>query len=62
VLGDGTLHVFDVYTGKIEWMSAVRTVTVLESETTPLVGMSLIAGSKLEIEALDGGSVILKPL
>jgi predicted aspartyl protease len=40
VLGSGALHVFDVFSGILEWRGGQISVAVLASETTPLVGMS----------------------
>jgi predicted aspartyl protease len=62
VLGSGAIHVFDVFTAEIVWSSGRAAIAILATETTPLIGMSLIAGHRLQIEAVQGGSVILEPL
>ena len=54
--------IFDMYTATVIWDGEVRTVDVAASETEPLIGMSLLYGFKLEIEAREGGIVTIKSL
>jgi clan AA aspartic protease len=62
ILGDGSVHNFDLYTGKVQWMGGATLVSVIASDTIPLIGMSLLACCKLEIEVIDGGRVRINPL
>ncbi len=43
-LGDGSTCIFDVYRGSVIWDGAFRRIDINASETTPLVGMSLLYG------------------
>lgn len=62
VLADGSLHLFDVYRGAIVWDGRVRPVDVGAAETVPLVGMRLIEGHELRIQAVTGGLVTIGAL
>ncbi|MUG94617.1 clan AA aspartic protease [Scytonema sp. UIC 10036] len=61
-LGDGSEAIFEMYRAIVIWDSQPRVVDVAASEADPLVGMSLLYGFKLEIETVEGGSVIIKAL
>ncbi|MCX5965149.1 MAG: clan AA aspartic protease [Cyanobacteria bacterium] len=59
VLGDGSVKNFDVYLGTIIWDGGIQEITVNASESEALIGMSLLDGYKIEIEARSGGEVRL---
>jgi clan AA aspartic protease len=61
-LGDGTSCIFDVYIAIIIWDGEYRTVDINESETNPLIGMQLLRGYDLRIQAIEGGSVTIEAL
>jgi clan AA aspartic protease len=61
-LGDGSSCVFDVYTGLVIWDGELRRIDVNASETTPLVGMSLLYGYRMQLDAIEGGSVTIQSL
>jgi clan AA aspartic protease len=61
-LGDGSEVIFEVYTGHIIWDGAVQVIDVVASEAMPLVGMSLLYGFKLQVEAVEGGIVTIKAI
>jgi clan AA aspartic protease len=61
-LGDGTACTFDVYLGLVIWDGQYREVYINESETIPLIGMKLLRGYDLQIQAIEGGLVIIKEL
>lgn len=61
-LGDGSQTIFDMYTATVIWNGEIKHIDVAESETEPLIGMSLLYGFKLEIEAVENGLVIIKAL
>lgn len=61
-LGDGSEVTFDVYGGKVIWDGAYRNIPVNESETDPLVGMGLLYGYDLQIQAIEGGCVTIRHL
>jgi clan AA aspartic protease len=61
-LGDGSSCIFDVYTGLVIWDGELRRIDVNASETTPLVGMSLLYGYRMQLDAIEGGSVTIQSL
>lgn len=61
-LADGSVVSLDAYRVGVEWDDRVRVVPALAAEGGPLVGMSLLRGSELRIEAVDGGEVVIRPL
>jgi clan AA aspartic protease len=62
LLADGSESFFDVYEAQVYWHRRWRVVRVAEADTTPFMGMSLLDGSELRIEARDHGKVSIKPL
>lgn len=56
-LGNNTRVDFDLYSATILWDGQERTILVLASEAHPLVGMALLKGFRLYIDAVDGGEV-----
>lgn len=61
-LGDGSEALFDLYAATIIWDGAYREIDVAESETEPLVGMALLYGYRLQIDAVEGGIVRIEEL
>ncbi len=61
-LGDGSEVVFEIYKAATIWDGQNQIVDVAASEADPLVGMSLICGFKLQIEAVEGGLVTIEAL
>jgi clan AA aspartic protease len=59
-LGDGNLVELDVYVVKVKWHDENRDVLALQTEATPLVGMSLLWGSRVGFDAQDGGTVTIE--
>ena len=58
-LGDGSEVIFDMYRATVIWDGQLRVVDVAESDADPLVGMGLLYGFKIEIEAIEGGMVTM---
>ncbi len=58
-LGDGSEVIFDMYRAIVIWDGQLQVVDVAASEAAPLVGMSLLYRFKLEIEAIEGGSMTI---
>ena len=61
-LGDGNVVVLDMYLAKVLWHGQEREVLILEAEGVPLVGMSLLYGSRVILEVVDNGDVTIAPL
>lgn len=61
-LGDGSLRIFDVYRGFVIWDGDVRRIDINGSETTPLVGMSLLYGYRMQLDTIEGGTVTIQSL
>ena len=62
VLADGSVSLFDVYHGKVEWDGRVRSAFVDEFDATPLVGMALLTGYELKVQVRARGKVTIKRL
>ncbi|ACK70898.1 conserved hypothetical protein [Gloeothece citriformis PCC 7424] len=61
-LGDGSEVIFDMYRAVVIWDGQTKVIDVAASEAEPLVGMSLLYGFKIEIEAIERGQVIIEAL
>ena len=61
-LGDGSEVIFDMYRATVIWDGQLQVVDVAASEADPLVGMSLLYGFKVQIEAIEGGIVTIEAL
>jgi clan AA aspartic protease len=59
-LGDGSEVTFEVYAATVIWNGEYRDIPVNEAETDPLVGMSLLYGYDLRIQAVEGGNVTIE--
>ena len=61
-LGDGSECIFDVYQATIIWDEKLLIISIDEAESEPLLGMSLMKGYKLIVDAIAGGLVKLEKL
>ena len=61
-LGDGSEAIFDMYKANVIWDSKLKIIDVAASEAEPLIGMSLLHGFKVQIEAVSGGIVRIEDL
>jgi clan AA aspartic protease len=61
-LGDGTFCTFEVYIGLVIWDGQYREIYINESETLPLIGMQLLRGYDLRVQAIEGGLVTIEAL
>jgi len=62
ILGDGSIQQFDVYTATVMWDNRLRTIEIDAAETIPLIGMSLLYGHELRIQAVENGQVTIEAL
>jgi clan AA aspartic protease len=61
-LGDGSEVVFEIYKASVIWYGQEQIINVVASDAEPLVGMGLLYGFKLQIEAIEGGRVTIEVL
>jgi clan AA aspartic protease len=61
-LGDGSEVVFQMYTASVIWDGRIQIIDVAASEAEPLVGMSMLYGYDLRIQAVEGGTVSIQSL
>jgi clan AA aspartic protease len=61
-LGDGSEVVFEIYKAVVIWDGHNQVIDVAASDAEPLVGMGLLYGFKLQIEAIEGGRVTIEGL
>ncbi len=61
-LGDGSEVVFEMYTASAIWDGQIQIIDVASSEAEPLIGMSLLYGYDLRIQAIEGGNVSVQAL
>ena len=59
-LANGELFEFDVYLAAVAWHERPTDALVLRSEGSPLLGMTLLWGSRITFDALDGGEVTIE--
>lgn len=60
VLADGRQGLFDIYGAMVLWDGRPMAIPVDETESEPLIGMSLMYGYELNVQMLEGGAVTLK--
>lgn len=62
ILGDENRVVLKRYVAKVLWHGAERNVYVLQAEGGPLIGMSLLYGSRLILDVITEGNVTIEAL
>lgn len=61
-LGDGNIVEMESYFVQVNCFGTEREVQVIESESEPLLGMSLLWGNRVCFDAVDGGEVTIQSL
>ncbi len=61
-LGDGSEAIFEMYKATIIWDGRERIIDVAASEADPLIGMSLLYGFKVQIDAVEDGVVTIEAI
>jgi len=61
-LGDGSETLFDLYTAVVIWDGQYRDIYIAESETEPLLGMAMLYGYRLQVDAVERGIVKIEAL
>lgn len=59
-LSDGSVGRFPVYAGAILWNGQNRIIPIFEADTEPLLGMAMLWGSRLVIDAWEDGDVAIE--
>lgn len=59
-LSDGSVGRFPVYVGAILWNGQNRIIPIFEADTEPLLGMAMLWGSRLVIDAWEDGDVAIE--
>lgn len=62
VLGNGSVHRFNVHEASVIWDGKVQSIEINSAEAGPLVGMGLLEGYEVRIEAVTGGDVTIQSL
>lgn len=62
ILGDGSLHTFEVFRAALLWDGETRVVELDAAETDPLVGMDMIHGHEMRMEVVSQGPVTIERL
>lgn len=61
-LADASTSALRVYDARLLWSDRERPVPAYEAEGGPLVGMSLLRGSRLTVDVQPGGQVVIEDL
>jgi clan AA aspartic protease len=61
-LADGELSVMNAYSGRVLWHERQHDVVVIQSEDTAIIGMNLIWGNRVTLEARTDGDVSIEEL
>ena len=61
-LGDSSEVIFQMYRAIVIWDGQFKVVDVAASESEPLLGMSLLYGFKLQVEAVERGTVTIEAM
>lgn len=59
-LATGQRESMSVYDGVISWHGQLRDVEVVETDGDPLLGMAVLIGSKITVDARIGGEVVIE--
>ncbi len=59
-LADGSVTRLDVYLASVVWHGRQKDVLISQAAGTPLIGMSLLEGSRLTMDVADGGDVTIE--
>ena len=61
-LADGSEVQVDYFAGSVSWHGDPHAVVLLAADGKPLIGMELLAGSRLTVEVMPGGGVTVEGL
>ncbi len=61
-LADGSPVLLDMYLATVIWHGKRQEVLISQAEGARLVGMSLLRGSRLTMDVVDGGDVVIEEI
>ena len=61
-LADGSIVRMEDYLASVVWHGQQKDVLISQAAGTPLVGMALLEGSRLTMDVLDDGDVMIEEL
>ena len=61
-IAGGQIASFPVYRVLVDWHGQSRVVPALEMPGEPLLGMALLWGSRLTVDAVEGGAVVIEEI
>ena len=61
-LANGELFEFEAYLAAVSWHGRLSDALVLKSDSAPLLGMTLLWGSRVTVDALTDGEVTIEEL
>ena len=59
-MADGSVGIYQHYSGKILWDGRLREAAIIALDAQPLLGTKALAGSRLTIDFQDGGEVTIQ--
>jgi hypothetical protein len=62
ILANGDEELCEVDDGLILWDGRPRPILIEEAETEPLLGMGLLRGYELRLQAVPGGGVVIESI
>jgi clan AA aspartic protease len=62
LLADGSVRPFDIYAAEVNWGGTWRPVLAWVVGDEVLLGMGLLTGHQLRVEAVPGGAVDITPI
>ena len=61
-IAGGQIASFSVYRVLVDWHGRGRVVPALEMPGEPLLGMAMLWGSRLTVDAVEGGAVVIEEI
>ena len=61
-LANDEVESFKVYAAQVSWEGQNRMTPIFEVEGQPLLGMAMLWGSRLVLDAQEGGDVVIEAL
>jgi predicted aspartyl protease len=62
ILANGGIELCEVYDGTVLWDGRARPILIEEAETEPLLGMGLLLGYELRLQAVRHGDVVIQAI